>query len=181
MPPVASRYAEAMIKLSVEQNALDTYQQELDTVSKIYQSEIKLREFLFDPKYDVRAKREVLTNLFTGRVQPHILHFLLLLLDKGRMSFLPDIYEEYARRAAKLRNTLNITIVMAFPLEPVHIECICEQFRTIYHSNSVQAIEKIESSLIGGVKVIVGDKLYDGTVKGKLSRLHSVLTARQSI
>lgn len=169
------RYAEGFLRLSVQSGTMDGYQDELTSVSEIYQSEHELRAFLLSPENDIRTKKRFLADLFGGKVEQNTLHFLMLLLDKDRIQYLPGICREYTALADERRNTLNITIWTAIPLEQHYIDSICEKFKSLFHSAFVKAAVETDPSLIGGIKVAVGDKLYDGTIKGKLSRLQSVL------
>ena len=178
MPPVASRYAEAIFSLSVQNNAVDEYQEELTVLSGIYETESGFKAFLLSPGTNVQTKKRILTNLFEGKVGPSTLNFLLLLLDKDRIKYLPEICRQYIRMADEQKNVLHITIMTAIPLEQEYIDRICEKFKTSFHSVSVKASVQTDPSLIGGVKVAVGDKLYDGTIKGKLSKLRSVLSVQ---
>jgi F-type H+-transporting ATPase subunit delta len=103
---------------------------------------------------------------------------MFLLLDKGRIESLPGISREFSRLADKQRNILNITIMTAVPLDQAGIDRISEKFRHLYQASSVKVTLDVQPSLIGGVKVAVGDKLYDGTVKGKLAGLQAILSGK---
>ena len=178
MPLVEKRYAEALVSLSAEKNSLDDYQNELAAVAGIYEAESELKAFLLNPQNVVDVKKKVLGSILEGKVRQDILHLLFILLDKGRIGSLPGIYREYVRMADEKRNLLNITIMAATPVDQEHIDRIGEKFRKLYHSSSVKVAVKLDPTLVGGVKVAVGDKLYDGTIKGRLSRLQSILAGQ---
>lgn len=178
MPLVDKRYAEALINASVEKNTIDLYQNELMAVSDIFRNENELRFFLLNPKNSVDTKKAAITAIFKGRIQQELLNMLFLLLDKSRISRLSGITQEFVRMADEKRNILNITIITALPISQVQIGNISENFRKVYNSSSVKAAVEIDPTLIGGVKVAIGDKLYDGSIKGKLSRLQSILAGQ---
>ena len=175
MALVDKRYAEAFVNLAMEKNAIDSYQEDLKAVSEIYGNEEVLRTFLLNPENTLKTKKSVLTGIFEGKIQQAVLHLLLVLADKGRMSSLPGIYREYVRMANEKRSILNMTIYTAVPIEQAQIDSISEKFRALNRAASVKVLLEIDPSLIGGVKVAIGDKLYDGSVKGKLARLHASL------
>ncbi len=175
MPLVDKRYAEALINLAVEKDVIEAYQNELTVLSDIYGSERELRAFLLSPKNSVDTKKSMLSSLFGGKVQPDLLNLLFLLLDKGRISFLPGIGREFIRLADEKRSILHIAIMTPIPLDQAHIDRIGERFRKLYNSSSVKATVNLDPTLIGGVKVAVGDKLYDGSVSGRLSKLQAMI------
>lgn len=178
MAVVAERYAGALFDLAVAGNAVDEYRRELEMVSKIYEAESGLSAFLQDPRKSLTVKKELFIQAFDGSVRRNILHLLLLLLDKGRMESLPDICTAYAGMADEYRNILNITVTTALPLTQAQIDSIGEKFKAVYHASSVKMIVGTDRSLIGGVKVAIGDRLYDSTVKGKLLKMKSALAGQ---
>jgi len=175
MSLIAKRYAEAFLDLSEDAGTIDAYRNELTAVSDIYESGNGLRDFLLSPKTKTSDKKQLLNDLFEGRAGKNTLCLLQLLLDKTRIKYLPEISREYAKMADERKNFLSITIKTAFALDKSQIDGICTKFRELFHAASVKAAVEIDPSLIGGVQVYVGDKLYDGTLKGKLSRLQKVL------
>lgn len=178
MSMVAERYAKALLDLAVANGAVEKYQEELEAVSRTYQAENDLRIFLLAPQNNLTAKKTVLIRLFRGKAEENILCFLLLLLEKSRAAFLPEICRAYVRMADEYRNILNITVTSAFPLEKSQVDEIGRTFEAVSHGSSAKIAVKTDSSLMGGVKVTVGDLVYDGTVKGKLSKMRSALTEK---
>lgn len=176
MPLVDKRYAEALINLAADHNSIDTYHDEFASVNDIFNTEVELRAFLSSPKNSVEMKKNALTAIFETKIQKDLLNLLFLLLDKGRISRLQGIYSEFVRMADDRRNILNITIKTAIPIDETQIHTIGEKFRMLYHSSSVKTTVVVDPALVGGVKVAIGDKLYDGSISGKLSRLKSILT-----
>ena len=175
MSLIAKRYAEAFLDLSEDAGAIDAYRNELIAVSDIYNSGNGLRDFLLSPKTKTSDKKQLLNDLLEGRVGKNTLSLLKLLLDKTRINYLPEISRVYAKMADERKNVLNITIRSAFALDKSQTDGISAKFRALFHAASVNAAVVIDPALIGGVQVYVGDKLYDGTLKGKLSRLQKVL------
>lgn len=175
MPLVEKRYAEAFLNLAVQNNDLDEYQDELIEISNIYKNDVDFKSFLHNPKNDILTKKRILQKIFEGKVNQNTLNFLLLLLEKDRIKYLPEVCNEFVKLSDERNNILNITILTAAKLDDKSIDRICDKFKKLYNSKSFKANVEIDESLIGGIKVYVGDKLYDGSLKGKLSRLQSVL------
>lgn len=178
MSMVAERYAKALLDLAIANGAVEKYQEELEAVLLTYQGENGLRAFLLAPQKNLMAKKTVLIRLFRGKVEENILRFLLLLLEKGRIAFLPEICRAYVRMADEYRNILNITITSAVPLGKDQIDEIGKTFKTVFHGSSAKITVETDASLLGGVKVTVDDRVYDGTVTGKLLKMQSAITEK---
>lgn len=175
----ANRYAEAMLALAVSAGAVDEYQKELEAVSQIYQEENGLKAFLLCPQKERSAKKAILKEAFGCLGEKNILSLLYLLLDKNRIPLTPEICSAYVRLADEYRNLLNITVTTALPLEQKQIDEIGEKFRAVCRGSSVKITVETDRSLIGGVKVQIGDRLFDGSVKGKLSKMKTAIAGQQ--
>lgn len=175
MPLVEKRYAEALVNISVEKNMIERHQNELGFIADLYSHQEDFKNFLLNPKTDIDARKDLLRNVFKGRIQDELLSFLLILLDKGRIKYLQGIYEEYVRLAEEKQNILSMEIMAAAPLLSSQVESIKEKFRKLYKASSVNASVNIDQRLVGGVRVRIGDKLIDGSIKGRLKELQEIL------
>jgi F-type H+-transporting ATPase subunit delta len=175
MPLVAKRYAQAFFELCEKKGALDGAEQDLKAVCEAYGQSRELREFLQSPQNGSDLKKQALRALFSARVGLDTLHFLLLLIDKNRIGHLPEIWREFAATAGARRHVLNITITSAVPLDQRCVDAVCEKFRTLFGCAKVVAEVETDPSLIGGVRVTAGGRLFDGSIKGRSLRLQSLL------
>lgn len=175
MPLVEKRYAEALINIAVEKNSIQEYQQELGVIEGIYSEDAGFRNFLMNPQNETAVKKSIIQKVFDGKIRPEVISFIKLLLDKGRMTNLPGIYREFVQLADEKRSILSINITSAVPLSSTQLDTITEKYRKLYEASAVKAEIKIDPGLIGGVRIAIGDKLIDGTVKGKLKALQAIL------
>ncbi|KNY28511.1 F0F1 ATP synthase subunit delta [Pseudobacteroides cellulosolvens] len=175
MPLIDKRYAEALVEIADNANAIDEFQHELVEIIGIYKDQQDFRLFLNNPEVKIDTKKETLKSIFSKDLRPEILNFLLLLLDKDRIKHLPGINDEFIKLADIKRNTLNMTIISAAELDELQITKIKEKYGKLYSATSVKASVEIDQSLIGGVKVKIGDKVIDGSVKGRLESIKELL------
>lgn len=178
MSVVAGRYAKALLDLAVSSSAVPQYQKELAAVSEILETEKDLNHFLLSPQNSPANRKDVLAHVFQGAVSKNILNLLFLLLDKGRIDFFPQICSAYTEMAEEYQNILPVTVTTALPLDPAQIDRIGEKIQSIFHGYSVKITVETDDSLIGGVQVTAGGKRYDGSIKGKLSKLQSALAGQ---
>ncbi|OGO80746.1 MAG: ATP synthase F1 subunit delta [Clostridiales bacterium GWC2_40_7] len=175
MSLVEKRYAEALIGIAVEKKSIDVFLQDLETFAKAYSDEPGFKDFLVNPQNRMSLKKDIINNAFNGRIESDIINFVSLLLDKGRIKYMPEIYEEFSRLADEKRSILNIKVITATPLDEIQINTIADKYRKLYNAASVKAHVKVDANLIGGVKVIIGDKVTDVSVKSRLSELQRLL------
>ncbi|MCX7748868.1 MAG: F0F1 ATP synthase subunit delta [Clostridia bacterium] len=175
MPLVERRYAEALIDISGGSGAIDAYLSELQAIVEIFNRQSDFKFFLLNPEIKVEIKKEVVKKVFLGQIRPEILNFLMLLLDKGRIKFVPGILDEYTKMADKKRNILSMTVISAEPLDDLQVQEIKLKYMKSFNVSAVKVRTEIDKSLIGGVKVKIGDKVSDGSLKGRLHSLKEIL------
>lgn len=173
-----SRYAEAFIDLAAEKNDLAAYLAELTSVNMIC-SDKTLNMLLINPEVSKSERKNIVSGILRGRVQQEVLNFVLLLIDKERIGSLPGILRESARLANERLKIMDITIYTAFPIGQDQIDTICGKFKEMYSATDTKVDVKVDPSLIGGVKVVIGDKVYDGSVKKKLAGLRKSMVDQQ--
>ena len=175
MSLVEKRYAEALIGIAVEKKSIDVFLQDLETFAKAYSDEPGFKDFLLSPQNRMSLKKDIINNAFNGRIESDIINFVSLLLDKGRIKYMPDIYEEFLRLADEKRSILNIRIISATPLVEEQINTIAEKYGKLYNAASVKTHINVDANLMGGVKVIIGDKVTDASVKNRMNELKQLL------
>lgn len=176
MALIAKRYAEALLDIALRENALESYRQQLQTLAGIFAGQEDLRIFLHNPRVHKGIKKETITEIFGNKLDQQLLNFLILLLDKGRLGNIGQISSEFDRLANRKQNILDLTIISAAPVDEQQVEKIKEKYVRLYDASSAKVRQEIDKSVIGGVKVKIGDKVIDGTVKGRLESLRESMT-----
>jgi len=175
MPLVEKRYAEALVDIAVHHGDIDLYQQEFYKIIQVFELQPDYMVFFLNPQITVEAKRDTIKKAFEGEIHLELVSFLLLLLDKRRIGLLGGIFKEFVFLSDKIKNTVNMKIVSAIPLNEQQINEIMSKYVKINNIAYAKVETAIEKELIGGVKVIVGDSVIDGSVKGKLESLRKLL------
>lgn len=174
MSQVAYQYAKAFFNLALQEGALEAYKDELAAVADIYSYE-QFKDFLSNPAVNKACKKQVLAHVFYNRIGLNTINLLMLLIDKNRLLALPEICSEFIKIYDKEKNILNITITSAIPLEQKCLTAICERYKELYQAASVKEFLIIDPTLLGGLKVAIGDKIYDASLKEKLLELRAAM------
>ena len=167
---VAERYAEAFFSVAGEHEKEDIWKEQLSnivtTVSKIPFLD-KIMKYPFALKSE---KRDIFTKVFSSQVDQQVLNFVYLIIDHDRGAYLKLIYEKYAECIRKSRNRLLAEITSAKELsmqeESRLISAISKR-----EGRTIEAIFKVDPSLIGGVIVKIEGKIIDGSIKKSLKDL----------
>ncbi len=174
MPLVEKRYAQALLQLSG--SSINLVKEEFGDFTNLYNSDKDFRDFLNNPAIKTDKKQALIRNVFTGRLSKNMLNMVLLLISKQRTAEIPGIFNQFVQMLNETANVLDMKIIMALPLDEVQLENIREKFKKKYNAVAVNSTEIVDESLIGGIKVIIGDKVYDGSVKGRIESLTEIVS-----
>lgn len=121
---------------------------------------------------------ESLVQQVTPKQQPisSLSNFIAQLADNDRLALLPEIENHYKKLKSQTLKQLDAYVTTAYPLTQAQAKLLEYSL-----SQSEQAVivlhESVDSSLLGGATIKVGDKFVDGSIKGKLKQLKTQLTA----
>eukprot|EP01025_Chloroclados_australasicus_P059114 TRINITY_DN7462_c4_g1_i1.p1 TRINITY_DN7462_c4_g1~~TRINITY_DN7462_c4_g1_i1.p1 ORF type:complete len:278 (+),score=33.50 TRINITY_DN7462_c4_g1_i1:2-835(+) len=169
---VATSYAGALVDLSKEKDALEAVHTDMDTLSRVLQNDEGLKEFLMNPVIVEDKKNKVLDKVASeAQFSPYTTNFLKLLIQKGRMEAILDIFEAFEVEYCKLTDTQVATVKSAVQLEQEQQYMIAKKLQELTGSKNVKLRPVIDNSLIGGFIVEYGSSQIDLSVKGQLDRI----------
>jgi len=170
MAALERRYAKALMDALKSKDEKIEMNNKLGEIAELFNSNMQFKKILLDPRINSKAKVGVIKELFTD-TGSMLISFLSLLIDKNRISCLSGISNEYSLLTRELNNELFINIISASKLSDDEINGISDKYRKLYNVSAVKYSLKIDEDLLGGVKVIVGNKIYDGSLKTKLRNM----------
>ena len=170
---LARPYAEAAFKLAREKSALAAWSDGLELLETIVQ-EPQLQALISDPNVSPQALESLVLGVAGNRLEGAARNFVQVLIENGRFELMEEIRAQYEALRLEHEGVLEAHIVSALPLadEQVRELVACLEAR---HQRRVRARINIDPQLIGGVKIIVGDKVIDGTVRGRLEAMAAAL------
>lgn len=129
-----------------------------------------LNTFFSSPIILHAKKEEILKAFLSNQVEPFLVCFLILLIQKGRWSDLPETAHYFSKRVQEEEGILKATLTTSVPLDPENRDKLLGRLTDTFHKNL--ALEEIvDPNLKGGAVLKVGNSLWDGSVKGQLSQL----------
>lgn len=164
-------YAEALLEISQNANLLQKTSKDLSSINLILSESKDLRLILLNPLINVSIKKDILKQLFSKEVNQFILNFLLVLVNKRRISFLSAIIEKYLQLVDKLESITVVELSSAVELNEDQQKKLVENIKLITKSTNVKLVVNIDSSLIGGFIIKIGSKVIDTSLAGKLKRM----------
>ena len=177
---LARRYAAAIFSLAQAQNAIDAIGADLERVSSAIEGDALAREFFVAPVIGRETKERAIEATFGGRVGEVALHSVLLLVRKRREALLPTIVSEYRKMQLQARGEEPLTVTTARQLDFNELRVMVERLERLY-GRKFEVRQVVDPQLIGGVRILMGDRRVDGTVSGRLESLARTLFGAQNV
>lgn len=168
---VAYRYAEAAYDSLPDGVGMDVFLRDLSALQSSVDASRDLFNFFLSPVITATKKREIVQEIYSGKLDDYLVGFILFLIDKKREMLVLEIIEAIQRIYRKRNNILDARIVSAAEI-PTDQRLALENQLILKTKMTVEPQYHTDSALIGGVVVQVGDTVYDGSIARQLKRLH---------
>ncbi len=172
---MGARYARALFDLAAETDALDAVEADLKSLKAMNAGSADLRSLLASPAFSAESKAAGLAAIaaragfceVTGK-------FLGLTVANARASALPTIIEAFERLSEERRGVVSAQVVTAVPMSEGQTADLAAALRTALGKDP-RIETHVDPAILGGVKVRVGSRLYDASLKSKLDSLKFAL------
>ena len=171
---VASRYAQALFDVASKQNIVSSVSDDLNAIVAALASDPKFHGFMQNPAFNRDTKLALIEGVFSDRVTALTMQLFRLLLEKRREGMIGAVASEFETLRREASNTLFAQVTSSVPLDDNQRKAIVAKLESS-SSQRVEATYSVDASLLGGVKVQMGNYVLDGTVRGTLDRLKDKL------
>ena len=171
----ARRYADAAFEIAQRDDSVESWRRETAAAAAALGEE-RLARALRNPATPLASRAELVRSALGRSISRPVLNLVLLLLQRGRIDLLPRVAQEFARLDDLRLGVVHATATSAAPLEPDEVRALTARLGGLTGGH-VELTANVDSSLLGGVIVRLGDRLIDGSVRGRLLRLRSQLAS----
>ena len=177
---LAGRYAQALLALAddrrqADPGATDRIAGDLDRLFALWRDDADFRAFVADPRLDAQAQRRgafgVLERVGVGE---EVRNLLGVLIANRRLSALPQVAQAFGALLARRRGQQTAEVTSAHPLTDTQRAQITARLTEAGYSG-VRLTERVDPSILGGLIVRIGSRLYDSSIKSKLQRMQYAL------
>jgi len=160
---LAKKYGRAIYEIAAQQNSLKQTEEDLVLIADAIRKNQNLKDFLNHPLLSRDVKKDTLTKLFADKVQPVVLQFCYVVMDRDRFDVFPMMVDYYVTQAHQGLGVEEAVVTSALPLSKSQAETLKEKLSAMT-GKKILLKQKVDAALIGGFTVQVGDRLIDGSV-----------------
>ena len=174
MTGAEKEYGTALYELCAEENCDREVLEQLDMVRDLFREESKYPRILQDPALPKRERLGMLDEAFRDSVHPYLLNFLKILCEKSALGILPGCGAQFRDLYNEAHGLLPVTATSAVALTEEQKQGLIEKLSRLT-GKTILLDNRVDESLMGGVKVKFDGKELDGSVAGRLEALRRIL------
>ena len=171
---IARNYAETALALAEHQSAIEPWGGLLDVTAAAF-STPGIEAVLMTPRVPREKKIELVSAALAGYPRPFVL-FIAAVIRRGRVMLLGQIADEYHALVDTKMNRVRAGITVAREVDALAKSVIVERLSKAIGKNVIGGFHT-DPALLGGVVIRIGDRIYDGSVRKRLTALRHKLLA----
>lgn len=168
--PVAQAYASALLEVGLKKKEADLYREQLAALAATVEGDAQIQIFLESPKIRRSDKKAAIEKALSGQVSEAVLNLIRILIDRGRQELIDDITHAYQERMDLMAGRVNVTITSATELSSVIREALVGAI-TDKLNKKVVSTERVDSGLLAGLTIQIGDLVVDGSLRTQLRKI----------
>jgi F-type H+-transporting ATPase subunit delta len=172
---VARPYAEAAFRLADGAGALGKWSEMLGALALVAE-DARVRAAIADPNRNDAQAAGVFVGILSGKLNAEAENFLRVLAENGRLELLPEIRAQFEALKNEREGVVEAQVHSAFELSKAQLADLQQRLekRT---GRKVRTQVHLDKDLIGGVKLVLGDKVIDASARAQLAALETALKA----
>ena len=167
---IARVYANSLLEIGQQKNSLSELGEELGFVSDVLIEDGDFNRYLTSPGFSMESKKGFIEKVFSGKLSDDTVNFLNVLIDNGRQSAIPDIYQAFNDLIDEENNRMRVEVISTAKLDAATLDKIKDALGKKYNKEVILT-ESLDENILGGIIIKVGDLVIDGSLANNLKKL----------
>lgn len=173
---VGSIYGNALFSLALEEDRLDDFLAQAEALRTIFSENEELSALLRHPELSREEKLSLVKNIFSGRASEEMVGFLFLVVEKGRSPEIPEILDDFLKRAKRHKGIGTVQVLSAVPLLEDQKERLVAKLLATTAYTSFVVDYQVEPALLGGLIVRLDNRVLDSSLRTQLAKMKKELS-----
>jgi F-type H+-transporting ATPase subunit delta len=170
---IARPYAEAVYRLADASSKFADWSDMLANLAKVA-ADPSIRAAIKDPNLSSAKIAGMFLSVLAGSLSGEGENLVRVLAENGRLEVLPEIATQFETLKNEREGTLEAEIVSAFPMDPGQLQDLVARLEA-KTGKHIKPHVSVDAGLIAGVRIVIGDKVIDGSARAQLATLETAL------
>lgn len=176
---VSKTYGDALFGLALEENCLDSMQEEVRVVAEALQGNQELSSVMNHPKIDKEDKVRLIEDIFKGRVSDALVGLMRMIVEKGHYKEIESVFSYFIDEVKEYKNIGTAYVTSAMELTDGQKTAVEQKLLETTKYVQFEMHYDVDASLIGGMVIRIGDRVVDSSIRTKLYDLSRELSKIQ--
>ena len=176
MSELVNEYGRALADLAKEEGLEDLFLEETAAVRTVFTENPGYAQLISNPQLTKAERVDLVQTAFGGRVHPYLLNFMKLLTERGYAYKTADFMAEYERLYCVRHNIIKAKALTAVPLTDAQREKLARKLEQ-KTGKEIRLTCETDATLLGGIRLLVDNTLYDGSVRASLEEIRKSLAS----
>ena len=169
-----NKYANSLYNIAKQEKCVEKYNHQLKKIDYLYKKIPVFRLVLISKRIDNNNKINILKDTLKKTIDAVIVELLSILIQKDLIQELPNIIKRYNHIAASESTVQSIDVMVAHDLNENEKNNITQKLLNQFNNNpNINIIQ--DSQLVGGIKLKIGNKVFDNSISNQLKQLKRAL------
>ncbi len=168
-------YGNALFELAVEENIMDSLYEEVIQLTDILKDNYDIIRLLSHPRIEKSEKKGIIENTFGDRVSDELTGLMVMVVEKGHINSLIDIFNYFIKQVKKAKNIGLAQVTSAIELSDSQKAAIEKRLIETTTYNTMEIDYSVDKSLIGGLVIRIEDRVVDSSIRTRLDSMSKTL------
>ena len=171
---IIKKYTQALFKVAVKENDINQISDRLHNIRSILKSVPELNQLLITRRVQVQDKINMLKNILGDNISNIEMDLMVLLMENGHMMLLGEVVKRFDYLKDKDSEIIKVQIISSSKLSDDEVQRISLNIENKIQKK-VDVTMETDTSIVGGIKLRVGNTLIDGSVSNRLQKMRDTL------
>lgn len=168
---MAGRYATALFELARDEKSLDSVKADLDRFGQLVDGSEDLKRLVRSPVFSADEQQKALAAVLEkAKISGTVANFLLLVTHNRRLFAVRDMIKAFGQLVSQHKGETRAEVTVAEPLSDTHLNALKDALKSTTKKDVALDIH-IDPSILGGLKVKLGSRMVDASLKTKLNSI----------
>lgn len=168
-------YSKALFDMSVEHGAVDRFASEAALIREALEAEPEWLLLLTHPELSAEEKKDLVENCFKGKVSDDLTGFLVVVTKAKRADRLIQILDKYEKQVREYQRRGTAFVTSAAALSEEQKRALEKKLLETTQYTSYEIHYSVDVDLIGGLRIRIGDRLVDSSIRTRLDEMKKCL------
>lgn len=176
---VSKTYGDALFETALESGNLDSYWEEVKAIKTAMDENPQLFQLMTHPKIVKEEKIKIIEDIFAGKTIPEIVGLMCMIVEKDHFAEMGEVFAYFIDKVKEFKNIGTAYVTSAMPLSDAQKAAVEKRLLETTKYVRFEMHYDVDSALIGGMVIRIGDRVVDSSVRTKLYDLTRELSKIQ--